>query len=60
MEALGKVVTAIYFLIVTSVEITLTSMPEYFTLVADRPFFFAIRDNETGTIVFMGTVVDPS
>jgi serpin B len=44
---------------VTSVEITFTSMPEYFSLVADRPFFFAIRDNETGTIVFMGTVVEP-
>ncbi len=26
---------------------------------ADRPFFFAIRDNETKTILFMGTVVDP-
>lgn len=26
---------------------------------ADRPFFFAIRDNETKTVLFMGTVVDP-
>ena len=26
---------------------------------ADRPFFFAIRDNETKTVLFMGTVVEP-
>ncbi|MCY4401067.1 MAG: serpin family protein [Candidatus Poribacteria bacterium] len=26
---------------------------------ADRPFFFAIRDNQTQTVLFMGTVVDP-
>jgi serine protease inhibitor len=44
---------------VTSVEMTLTSMPEMFTLVADRPFFFAIVDNQTGTILFMGSVLDP-
>ena len=42
---------------VTSVGIRATSAPPAF--IADRPFFFAIRDNETKTVLFMGTVVDP-
>jgi len=33
------------------------SVPPQF--IADRPFFFAIREDETGTVLFMGTVVDP-
>lgn len=46
---------------VTSVEIGLTSMPVYdFELKFDRPFFYAIQDSETGAIVFMGSVIDPS
>ena len=28
--------------------------------VVDRPFFFAIRDNQTATVLFMGVVVDPT
>ncbi|MCG9127073.1 serpin family protein [Candidatus Poribacteria bacterium] len=27
--------------------------------IVDRPFFFAIRDNETKTIIFMGTMTEP-
>jgi serine protease inhibitor len=32
---------------------------ESFTMIIDRPFFCAIRDNETGTLLFMGSIVDP-
>ncbi|WP_286945562.1 serpin family protein [Acetobacterium sp. UBA5834] len=46
---------------VTSVEISVTSMPAYdFELKFDRPFFYVIQDSKTGAIVFMGTVFDPS
>ena len=46
---------------VTSVEVGTTSMPAYdFELNFDRPFFYAIEDSETGAIVYMGAVLDPS
>jgi serpin B len=48
---------------VTSVEMRATSVEaprDRFTFVADRPFFFVIRDDATGSIVFMGAVYDPS
>ena len=30
------------------------------TLRLDRPFLFVLRDVETGAVLFMGRVVDPS
>ncbi|MGE0266805.1 MAG: serpin family protein [Candidatus Obscuribacterales bacterium] len=30
-----------------------------FDMVLDRPFFFVLRDNKTGTVLFLGHVMDP-
>ncbi|HEY8460807.1 MAG TPA: serpin family protein, partial [Blastocatellia bacterium] len=46
----------------TSVGISVTSIREpreRFTFIADRPFLMAIRDSQTGAILFMGAVMDP-
>ena len=46
---------------VTSVGVRATSVPPPPTpFVVDRPFFFAIRDSQTKTVLFMGSVVDPA
>lgn len=42
----------------TSVEVREESAPG-FMMIADRPFFFSIVDNKTGSILFMGQVTDP-
>ncbi|MDQ7788934.1 MAG: serpin family protein [Clostridia bacterium] len=46
---------------VTSIGIGLTSISvdQPFNMVVDRPFFFAIVDNQTDSILFMGSVVNP-
>lgn len=45
---------------VTKVGMMLKGLPSPpFRMVVDRPFFCAIRDNETGVIVFAGVVVEP-
>lgn len=46
----------------TSVGISVTSMrptPERFAFTADRPFVMAIRNRQTGAILFMGVVTEP-
>ncbi len=35
------------------------AMPESTSFVTDHPFFFAIRDRSTGTLLFLGRVVNP-
>lgn len=43
---------------VTSVEISDTAMPDGFY--GTRPFVFVIRDDRTGTVLFIGKVEDPT
>jgi serine protease inhibitor len=42
------------------VNIITSARPDQpFVMNVDRPFFFAIRDNQTGTLLFMGSIVNP-
>lgn len=43
---------------VTVIELEIVSKPPSF--VADRPFMFLVHDAESGAILFMGSVADPS
>jgi serpin B len=45
---------------VTSVEVGITSVPQYFTMVVNRPFIIVIHDVQTQTMLFMGKIGDPS
>ncbi len=42
---------------VTSVGVALTSVPSVIRI--DRPFIFALRENLSGTILFMGVIRQP-
>jgi serpin B len=42
---------------VTAVEAKLTSAAEPISFIADRPLIFAIADEDTGTILFLGKLV---
>lgn len=43
----------------TAVEINIESVMESTSMVVNRPFFFAIRDDLTGALLFTGSVVAP-
>ncbi|HVP57285.1 MAG TPA: serpin family protein [bacterium] len=45
---------------VTSVGIGTTSAPDDFEMRVNRPFLFAIRENHSGTILFMGKITNPA
>lgn len=45
---------------VTIIDVYTTSMPMTFAMDVNRPFFFAIADSTTGSILFMGSVYDPA
>ena len=40
--------------------VTKRSVPRIHTFKADHPFLFLIKDNVTGSILFLGRVLDPS
>jgi serpin B len=44
----------------TAVIVGTTSLPPQATMTIDSPFIFAIRDNASGSLIFMGQVTDPT
>jgi serine protease inhibitor len=44
---------------VTIISIKVTSMPSTPTMYINRPFIFAVRERKSGTIIFIGKIVNP-
>jgi serpin B len=44
----------------TTIIMELTAVPELNTFIANHPFIFLIQQKETGALLFMGKVMDPS
>lgn len=46
----------------TSIGVRITSLPvnQPFKMIVNRPFFYAIGDNQTDTILFMGKMLNPN
>jgi len=44
----------------TAVIVGATSMPQPAEMTINRPFIYLIRDNATGTLLFIGRVLDPA
>ena len=44
----------------TALVMAVSAAPEPIEMTADRPFIFAIAERETGAILFLGRVTDPS
>jgi serpin B len=42
---------------VTTVGVTVTSVPQVTTMRVDRPFIFVIRERLSGSVLFMGKIV---
>jgi serpin B len=60
VDEVGTEAAAATGIVVQATCIGCGSAPEPFRFKADRPFFFIIRDNPTGTILFVGRVINPS
>lgn len=45
---------------VTSIGVGVTSLPSYPIMKVNRPFVFVIREKATGTLLFMGKIVNPA
>lgn len=44
----------------TAVILSLRGMPDPIEIIIDRPFIYMIRDNQTGTVLFLGRVKNPN